>query len=121
MTSGGKDRGAARARSLLQPGQAVVEEALAPEADHVATHRERGRDGVIALALRRQENHLGPQDCIVWQRIFPGTALQNLPFGLGEGNAIGALSRHPDPSSLERRVAEKVGMDKKNMLPYLSD
>jgi hypothetical protein len=42
--SGGKNRGTARAWSLLETGKAFVEEAFAPQADHVTSHRERCGD-----------------------------------------------------------------------------
>src|SRR6266516_1294768 len=68
-TSGGKNRGAARAWSLLQAGQTLVGEALMPETDDVAAHRKECSDFVIGPTLRCQENHSGAKDDKIWQRI----------------------------------------------------
>jgi hypothetical protein len=59
MSSGGKNRGSPRARSLLQTAHALVEEPLAPQAHHVAADGESGPDLIIGQALRGQENHPG--------------------------------------------------------------
>ena len=82
-TSGGKNPGAARARSFLQASQAFVEEAFAPKADHVASHGERGSDLVIGAALSGQENHLGSEHRKLWQCIFAGARLHDLSLHLG--------------------------------------
>src|SRR2546422_9428717 len=61
-TSGGKKPGAARAGALLQAVQAFMEEAFAPETDHVASDRERGGDRVVGPPLGGKQDHLGPED-----------------------------------------------------------
>lgn len=89
-TSGGKNPGAARARSFLQASQAFVEEAFAPKADHVASHGERGSDLVIGAALSGQKNHLGSEHRKIWQCIFAGARLQDLSLHLGQVDSIWA-------------------------------
>src|SRR5574341_2369254 len=49
-SSGGEHPRPARPQALLEAGQAVLEEAFAPETDHIAAHGERRADLVIAQA-----------------------------------------------------------------------
>jgi hypothetical protein len=79
MSSGGKNRGSPRARSLLQTADALVEESLAPQAHHVAADRESCSDLIIGPALGGEENHPGAQNFKIWQRIFTRPTLQDLP------------------------------------------
>src|SRR5436309_8802272 len=118
-TSGGKKPGAARARSLLQAVQAFVEEPFAPQTDHVASHRQRGRDGVVGPPVGGQQDHLGPEDGKIWQRILPGASLQRLRFLPRQLEVVWALPRHPVPSSADETVAEKRARGKDFTLPYL--
>src|SRR5438093_3358281 len=62
MSSGGKNRGSPRARSLLQTAHTLVEEPLAPQAHHVAADGESGPDLIIGQAVGGKENHSGAQD-----------------------------------------------------------
>jgi hypothetical protein len=48
MTSGGKDRRATSAGLVLEAGEALLEEALAPLGDHLPRRVEPGGDGVVA-------------------------------------------------------------------------
>jgi hypothetical protein len=57
-----------------------MEEALAPQAHHIATDGERGSDLVIAPSGGGQQDNLGAEDFEVWQRIFAGAPLQGLAF-----------------------------------------
>jgi hypothetical protein len=58
-TSGGKDRGASRSRSLLKPRDAFLEEPLTPHADDFARGIQYDRDFIIIEPLGSKENHLG--------------------------------------------------------------
>src|SRR5260370_6277425 len=55
-TSGGKDPGAARARAFLQAREALLEKALAPQADHFAPGRQRRGDLIVGQALRDRKS-----------------------------------------------------------------
>src|SRR5712691_5670871 len=116
-TSGGKNPGASRAWSLLQAAQPFVEEAFAPETDHVASDRERGGDRVVGPPLGGKQDHLGPEDGEIRQRIFPGTTLQRLLFLPRQLDLVRASPRHSTPSSPDETVAEKRGRDKNNTPP----
>src|SRR3990172_1886753 len=105
-TSGGENPGPARARALLETGEPFVEEPFAPEADHIASHRKRGSDVVIRLAFGGGQNHLGPENLEIWQRIFSSATLQGLLFLPREGENIEAFPRHFDPFSSEGTIAE---------------
>src|SRR6266852_3533195 len=118
-TSGGEKPWAARAWSLLQAVQAFVEEPFAPQTDHVASHRERGGDGVVGPPVGRQQDHLGPEDGKIWQRIFPGARLQRLRFLPRQLDLVWALPRHPGPSSADETVAAKRGTGNHYTSPYL--
>jgi hypothetical protein len=71
----------------------LVEEALAPEADDIATNGERGGDFIIRVALGGQEDHVRPDDLKIRQRIFARTTFQDLSFVSREGDDVGAASR----------------------------
>ena len=49
----GKGPGTAGTGTLVEASQAFIEEALAPQADHVASDREGGRNLVMAVAVDR--------------------------------------------------------------------
>jgi hypothetical protein len=106
-TSGGENPGPARARALLQTRQAFVEEAFAPETDHIAAHGERACDVVIGVPLGSEQDHLGPEDLIIWQRIFSRATLQDLPLLPRELDVERALSGHIHASSSDAKVAEE--------------
>src|SRR6266851_3738121 len=116
-TSGGKNPGAARAGALLQAVQAFVEEAFAPETDHVASDRERGGDRVVGPALGGKQDHLGPEDYTIWQRILQGATLQRLLFLPRQLDPVRASSRHSTPSSADETLTKKRAGDKNNTLP----
>src|SRR5207244_4694651 len=118
-TSGGKKPGAARAGALLQAVQAFVEEPFSPQTDHVASHRQRGRDGVVGPPVGGQQDHLGPEDSKIWQRILPGASQQRLRLLPRQLDLLWALPRHPVPSSADETVAEKRAAGKDYTLPYL--
>ena len=79
-TSGGKSPGTARARTLVESGQAFIEEAFAPQADDVAADGERGRNLVSAEALGRGQDDAGAEHLKVWQRILTGETLKAPAF-----------------------------------------
>jgi len=94
-----------------------MEEAFAPETDHVASDRERGGDRVVGPPLGGKQDHLGPEDGKIWQRIFPGAPLQHLLFLSRQLDPVRASPRHSTPSSPDGTVAEKRARDKNNTLP----
>jgi hypothetical protein len=59
---GGKAHRTSTARSLLEAGQAFLEEALAPLADHLTPDVEPRADDVVVETLRRQQDQLGSDD-----------------------------------------------------------
>jgi hypothetical protein len=79
-TSGGKSSGTARARTLVEAGQAFIEEAFAPQADDVSADGQRGRNLVIAEALGRGQHDAGAEHLTVWQRILAGETLEAPAF-----------------------------------------
>jgi hypothetical protein len=60
MTLGGKARRSPAARSIVETGQPIGTEPLAPLAGDLAWHVEPGRYAVVAKSLARQEYDLGP-------------------------------------------------------------
>jgi hypothetical protein len=55
-----------------------MEEALAPQAHHIATDREHGGDLVVGTALGGKQDHLGAKHLEIWRRILARTTLQDL-------------------------------------------
>jgi hypothetical protein len=106
-SSGGENPGPPRARAFFEPGQAFVEEAFAPEADHIATHGERGSDVIIGQAFGGEQNHSGPDDLEVWQRILSRASVQDVPLLSRELDTERAFSWHPN-SSWDARIAERL-------------
>jgi hypothetical protein len=121
MSSGGKNRGSSRARSLLQTSDALVEEPLAPQAHHVAADGERCSDLIIGAALGGEQHHSGPQDRKLWQRVLTCATLQNLPFLVREFDHEWAFPRHTIPSSPQGRLTEKLHVDNIYTSPYLGE
>ena len=80
-TSGGESSGTARAGTLVEAGQAFIEEPLAPQANDVASDREGGGNLVIAAALSGGQDNERPEHLTIWQRILAGAALESLAFG----------------------------------------
>jgi hypothetical protein len=79
---------------LFQPAQALLEEALAPLADHFPAGVQPGRDEVIGQVFGGQEDHFGAEDLKVWQRILGGSAAQLLLLAGGQNYGEWAYSRH---------------------------
>src|SRR5712692_7367029 len=121
MSSGGKNRGSARAWSLLQTAHALVEEPLAPQAHHVAADGESRCDLIIGPALGGEENHPGAQDFKIWQRILARPTFQDLSFLPREFDLEWAFPRHTTTSSPQGRLAEKLQAGNIYALPYLSE
>jgi len=105
-SSGGKDPGAARARALFEPRESFTEEALAPQAHDIATHRKRGGDLVIRAALGGEQDHLGAEYFVIWQRILTRPIYQHIPLMSGQPDRKGAVSWHTRQSSFEARIAK---------------
>ena len=78
VSSGGKGPRASRAGSFFQARQSLLEEALAPPADDLASRVQAGGDLVVVPALGGHEDHLGPNDLEIRQRILPHPTLQLL-------------------------------------------
>ena len=76
----GKGQGTARTGTLVEAGQAFIEEALAPQADHVASGGEGGRILVRAVAVGRGQDDARPQYAKIWQRILASAVLEDLAF-----------------------------------------
>jgi hypothetical protein len=73
-----------------------MEEALAPQADHVASDVQGCADFIIGLSLGSKQDHLGTQDFEIRQRIFSGTVFQDFSFLFREHDLERAYSGHPD-------------------------
>ena len=80
MSSGGKDPRSTRAGSLFQARQSFLEEPLAPQTDHFAPRIQARGDLVVAHSLGGHQNHLGPLDLEVRQRIFGRATTQLARF-----------------------------------------
>src|SRR5450631_2523468 len=72
-TSGGKSPWSARASLIFQARQAVFEKALAPQAHDFASRMQARSNLVVAPTFGGEEDHLGPDDLIIRQRIFHGS------------------------------------------------
>jgi hypothetical protein len=55
-----------------------MEEALAPQTDHIASHRERGGDLIIGATRGSEQDYLGAKYLEIWQRILPRAHFQHL-------------------------------------------
>ena len=73
VSSGGKDPRASRAGSLFEARQSLLEEALAPLADHLASGVQPRGDLVVVHAVRGHQDHLGSNNFEIRQRISAGT------------------------------------------------
>jgi hypothetical protein len=76
MSSGGKSPGATRAGSFLQARQSFLEEALSPKAYHLSARVKPRGDLIVVDSGGRHEDHLGPLNFKIRQRIFHGSAQQ---------------------------------------------
>src|SRR5579859_5622325 len=108
---GGKAHRTAPARSLLEAGEALLEEALAPFADHLPPGVEPRRDLVVIDALGSEEHQLGADDLSIRQRIPSAPPLQDLAGLRIEVDAKWASPWHERPSSRRRaylRTADHI-------------
>ena len=86
MTSGGKNPRPARAIAVVEPREPSLEEALAPLGDHFSATVQLLGDLVVPPSVGGQEDHLGPQDVKVRQRLASRTPLQLSRFVLTQFN-----------------------------------
>src|SRR5581483_6425648 len=93
-TSGGKGRRATPARALLEAGDALLVEALAPHGDHLAAGVETRSDLVVCEPLGGQEHHLRAHHIPIRQRIPARPLLQDAPLLVGQLDPVRASSRH---------------------------
>jgi hypothetical protein len=61
-SSGGKNPGTTRAGTLVQSGQALLEEAFTPHADDFATSVEAGGDLIIGQSIGSEKHHSRAHD-----------------------------------------------------------
>src|SRR5690606_1418624 len=104
-SSGGESPGASRAGPLVEPRYSLPEKALTPLADHLATRIEPRCDFVVVQPLGGHQNHLGPHDLEVRQRIAGCAPIQFLRFGARKTDDKRALAWHgapPDKSRISR-------------------
>jgi len=76
VSSGGKDPGASRAGSLFEARQSLLEEALAPLADHLASSVQSRGDLIVAHAIGSHQDHLGSDNLEIRQRISGRASIQ---------------------------------------------
>src|SRR6187431_77747 len=76
VSSGGKSPGTSRAGSFVEARQSILEEALAPLADHLAARIEPSRNLVVVHAFGRHQDHLGANDFEIRQRISSRPPIQ---------------------------------------------
>jgi hypothetical protein len=69
ICSGGKTARAARALSILEPGQPLLEETLPPAPNHLRRRLEPPRDFGIAQPVGAVQDHLRPLHHLVRQRV----------------------------------------------------
>src|SRR5207237_6148479 len=105
VSSGGKDPRATRAGSLFEARQSLLEEALAPLADHLAPGVQARGDLVIVHAIGCHQDHLGPDDLEIWQRIFGRAATQFCELVGGQLDSERTLPRHK--ATPRGRIASK--------------
>jgi hypothetical protein len=71
-SSGGKNPGAAGPGNFLKSGESLLEKPLAPLRDDVPVGAELPGDVIVLPASCRKQDHLGPLNLKIRQRIFPG-------------------------------------------------
>jgi hypothetical protein len=105
---------------ILKPGDALFEEAFAPEGHDLPPGVEAPRNRVIGPALGGQEDHLGADDLKMRSRIRGGARLQHPRFLAGEDDSVGTCSRHQSVGiGLAHRVAYFPFQYKQKTLAYL--
>ena len=95
-TSGGKNPGATGPGALVEARQALLKETFTPEADDLASDRHGRGDLVIGPPVGREQDHLGAEHIEMWQRIFSGTPLENLPLVRRKHDGIAARGESPE-------------------------
>ena len=70
MSSGGEGPGPTRSWTFLQARQTLLKEAFAPLADDLTPGVQATGDVIVGQSFRRVEDHLGPKDLIIRQRIL---------------------------------------------------
>ena len=98
-SSGGKSPGATRAGPFFQARQSLLVEALSPHADHLAPGIQSGGDLIVAHPLGRHENHLGPLDLEVRQRILCRPRLNSPASSADRWMTYGLLLGMREPSA----------------------
>src|SRR5574340_118568 len=94
VSPGGEGPGTSWADPLFQARQSLLEEALAPLADHLAPGVQARGDLVVVQAVGGHENHLGPRDLEVRQRIFGRTPTHLGCLARGQNDTEWAFPRH---------------------------
>jgi hypothetical protein len=94
MTSGGENPRPPRAIVVVQAGEPLFEEAFAPLGDHFAATVQVLGNPVVSPSIGSQEDHLGPLNLKIRQRIFSGSSLQLSGFIGDQLDSIWALPRH---------------------------
>ena len=92
-TSGGESPGASGPGALLKSRQAFVEEPFPPMADDLPPRVAPRGNLVVLQSLCGQEDHLGPLNLEIRQRIFLRPPLQHLCFLVGERDPEGTFNR----------------------------
>jgi hypothetical protein len=74
-TSGGEGPRPAGAWTLLETFETLLEETFAPQRDDLASGLETCGDFLVGKALSSQQDHPGPDNLKIRQRILRGSAL----------------------------------------------
>ena len=75
-SSGGKRPGSPGSGSVLESGKPLLEESLPPHAHDLASGAEASGDVVVGETLMCEQDHFGPYDLKVRQRILIGSLCQ---------------------------------------------
>jgi hypothetical protein len=102
-SSGGEDPGPTGSWAVVETKQSLLEETLAPHAHDLASCAEMLRDLIIGEAFVSQENHLGPEDLEIRQRILIGSPNQLPDLFLGQEDLERAIPRHYSPPEIVKR------------------
>ena len=107
-SSGGKSPRSTRTGALLESGESLLEEPLAPHTDHFASRVETDGNLVVAEALSGEQDHLGAENLKIRQRILDGSPSELLFFGGGQGDLVRALSGYGMRLSLDHPTRERT-------------
>src|ERR1019366_5097113 len=91
VSSGGKSPRASRAGSLFEARQSILEETLAPLADHLAPRVQARGDLVVVHAVGCQQDHPGSNHLEIRKRISGRTTIQFGRLGRGQLDSERAL------------------------------